>query len=208
MSVCDPRDGSLDDTLAERLLDGAGHDSVPARYLPLVSLVAAARTPATEAELAGQDAAVAVFRARRPVAPGSRGRSHRAKGFLLVSAVVVSTATGAAAATGNLPDPAQDLAAELLELIGIHVPSSASDRDLPTDSGSSSAALWNPATGPVALSTSAPAPTGTTDGVADRFAIWLVGTGGPRPNAPGDPAALLDDSAAGGSRRHAAGAGG
>ena len=122
MSVWVPRDGSLDDTLAERLLDGAGHDSVPARYLPLVSLVAAARTPATEAELAGQDAAVAVFRARRPVAPGSRGRSHRAKGFLLVSAVVVSTAAGAAAATGKLPDPAQDLAAELLELIGIHVP--------------------------------------------------------------------------------------
>ena len=67
-----------------------------------------------------------------------------------MSAVVVSTATGAAAATGKLPDPAQDLAADLLELIGIHVPARRPTVDLPTDPGSSGAEPWSPATAPVA----------------------------------------------------------
>ena len=167
----------------------------PPRYLPLVSLVAAARTPATEAELAGQDAAVAMFRARRPVAPRlprtvapseglprreRRRREHRHR-------------RGSRDREAARPGPGP--AAELLELVGIK----RSERGArPSTSRPIQA---RPVRSRGAQQPGRPhcrrarrrgpgrpmaSPTGSPAGGRDRW---------PSSNGPGDPGALLDDDA-------------
>ena len=103
-------------------------------YQPLVHVLAAARGPATEAELAGELEAVHFSgRAWRPwhgarSGPARRRRRHL-KAFAAAGAIsVVVTATGIAAATGSLPDGIQRMAAEVLSKVGIRCPTAA-----PTD---------------------------------------------------------------------------
>ena len=116
----------FDGQALEVLLDGAPGDAGCETYLPLVPLVAAARRPPSEAELAGEAQALALYRRshRRPVAPSDPRRSRRLGIRLVViaGAVTVASATGAAAATGGLPGPVQDTAAALLSTVGISVP--------------------------------------------------------------------------------------
>jgi hypothetical protein len=101
------RAGGLDGRAAERLLDGAGG---PAR---LRALLAAAAAPARPEELAGEDAAVAAFRAAS--APERVSRAAMLRRFLTIKAVaivggsvILTGATAYATITGQLPgqDPA------------------------------------------------------------------------------------------------------
>jgi len=120
---------ALDDALVDQLLDAAEDDAVPAIYQPLVYVLAAARGPATEAELAGELEAVALFRSRvatdgtAPRLGPARRRRRHLKAFAAAGAIsVVVTTTGIAAATGSLPDGIQRMAAEVLSKVGISVP--------------------------------------------------------------------------------------
>ena len=118
----------LDDALVDQLLDAVDFGSLPSSYQPLAHVLATARGPATEAELAGGLDAVALFRSQ--FATGSRvGRSGPARrrrrhlrACLAAGALSVVTATGVAAATGSLPNGVQRVAAEVLSKIGITVP--------------------------------------------------------------------------------------
>ena len=131
---------ALDDVLVDQLLGAADDGALPATYQPLVHVLAAARGPATEAELVGELDAVALFRSEFATG-GTAGRSGPArrrrrpvKVFVAVSALSAVTATGVAAATGSLPDGVQRVAAEVLSKIGITVPDgSPSRREHPTD---------------------------------------------------------------------------
>jgi len=90
----------LTDAELERMLDGG----------PLPPALAALRSPAHPAELRGEDAALAAFRAARAPAPPAR-RKARVIGRALVVKVAVAGAVLAggglavAAATGTLPTP-------------------------------------------------------------------------------------------------------
>ncbi|MFC0439987.1 hypothetical protein [Kutzneria buriramensis] len=97
----------LDRRTAERLLDGApvagGH--------PLADLLAAATVPAGGGELAGEDAAVAAFRAARP-GPVSHRRPSKLKNLanariaaVAAAVAVILGGVATAAATGYLPTP-------------------------------------------------------------------------------------------------------
>ena len=132
---------ALDDALVEQLLDAAEDDAVPATYQPLVHVLAAARGPATEAELAGELEAVALYRSSVAtdgtaprLGPVRRRRRHlKAVAAAGAISVVVAT-TGIAAATGSLPDGIQRMAAEVLSKIGITVPDGSPHRPQhPTD---------------------------------------------------------------------------
>jgi hypothetical protein len=113
--------GALEDPL-----DGTGGGGRAETFLSLGPLLAAARRPPSGAELAGEAEAVAAYRRLRtlPVA-ASGGRRPRRRGLKLIAvagAITVTSATGAAAATGGLPGPVQDTAATLLATVGISVP--------------------------------------------------------------------------------------
>ena len=63
----------------------------------------------------------------------ARRRRRRVPVFIAAGALSVVTATGAAAATGSLPEPVQRVAAEVLSKVGISVPDGSSPaRELPT----------------------------------------------------------------------------
>ena len=107
------RTGAIDRRTAERLLDRA-RAGRPAGGDPLVDLLALAAAPAGRDELAGESAALAAFRAARPV-PADRPRRRSmikttlAKVLTLkAAAVLAATAAGGvalAASTGALPNP-------------------------------------------------------------------------------------------------------
>ncbi|WP_344598116.1 hypothetical protein [Actinomadura vinacea] len=88
----------LDHDTAERLLDGVPFDP-DLRADGLADLLAAASGPAREGELAGEDAAVAAFRAaafRRAAAPPARSWFRFARlAPVKIAAVAVATATAA-----------------------------------------------------------------------------------------------------------------
>lgn len=97
-------------------------------------VLAAACAPASPAELAGEAAALAAFRAAGP-APvpqgGSRTRwwgGHPRRipasrlAIVAVAAFGLLGVSGAAAATGSLPGPAQDTARAVLSTVGVEVP--------------------------------------------------------------------------------------
>ena len=80
---------------------------MPATHWPVATVLTAVRAPATDAELSGEAAVVAMFRSQRSARTGGTRRpSRKVKGFVGVSVLVVSSVTGVAAATGNLPAPA------------------------------------------------------------------------------------------------------
>jgi hypothetical protein len=125
--VDDPVD--LDDELIDQVIDATEDVLAPPPYQAVVDILMAAGAPATDAELAGEREAVALFRSNhstgRPPRESVRQRRVRKRTLLIVTGtVVVATVGGTAAATGNLPDAAQDLASALLSKIGIDVPSS------------------------------------------------------------------------------------
>lgn len=107
------RTGAIDRRTAERLLDRARAGRL-AGGDPLVDLLALAAAPAGRDELAGESAALAAFRAARPV-PADRSRRRSmiktalAKVLTLkAAAVLAATAAGGvalAASTGALPNP-------------------------------------------------------------------------------------------------------
>jgi hypothetical protein len=109
----------MDDGVLDLLLDGAPEASLPSDVWDLARLLDAARAPAMDAELAGEAEAIEMFRAR-PVL--RRRRRGRRRAFVIVAGVAVSSFAGAAAAAGRLPDVAQNLASELLGIVGIDVP--------------------------------------------------------------------------------------
>ncbi|HVM02787.1 MAG TPA: hypothetical protein VM263_08970, partial [Acidimicrobiales bacterium] len=86
-------------------------------------VLAAAAAPASPQELGGEAGAVAAFRAAGP-APARRRRGILAgkTAVAAVGALGLLTAGGAAAATGSLPDAAQDAAHEALTKVGVDVP--------------------------------------------------------------------------------------
>ncbi|PRX04952.1 UNVERIFIED_ORG: hypothetical protein CLV66_106221 [Actinomadura viridilutea] len=102
----------FDRAAAERLLDGAA-DGRRAVDDPLARLLAGAAAPARESELAGEEAAVAAFRAAsaaRKAAPRGTGRRRlalsrvfTAKVAALALAGVVGGGVAVAAGTGSLP---------------------------------------------------------------------------------------------------------
>ena len=89
------------------------------------ALSRATRRAATPAELAGEEAARAMFRkVRDPIGrPRPRARHRRLAVRIVVAAGAMTMASAtAAAATGRLPAPAQDAAARVFAQIGIVVP--------------------------------------------------------------------------------------
>ena len=118
----------LDEVTAERLLRGAPIEDLPEAYQPLGELLADARRPATDAELAGSAAAAAAFVAAHDAAnrPRRRVRSLAGSAFFAVT-LAATTGTAVAATQGALPQPIQQVAHEALGAVGISVPGIQSD---------------------------------------------------------------------------------
>ncbi len=123
----------LDEDTAERLLRGKlAPEDAPPGYGHLASLIKAARSPASDAEMAGADRAGAAMSHALRVGSGISSPLNRRKSMLgkLLSAKVIAGVaaasliggTAAAAATGSLPSPAQSTVAGALSHIGISVP--------------------------------------------------------------------------------------
>jgi hypothetical protein len=124
------RQSALDDRTADLLLDGRlGPEDAPPEYAALAAAIRALRSPASEAELAGEAAMVeavsAAVRAAPVVAPTSRrlrwARAPVTRGAAVTAALLIGTAT-AAAATGSLPEPAQEAIAHFAKHLGLSIP--------------------------------------------------------------------------------------
>ncbi|WP_422756187.1 hypothetical protein [Micromonospora sp. WMMD708] len=98
---------------AERLLDSTGSGTAPSTDDPLTRLLAAAAAPARVDELAGEQAALAAFRAARGAAapgpaPAARRRPRLSTGVVAWIAALAATATaGVAFAAAALDRPAE-----------------------------------------------------------------------------------------------------
>jgi hypothetical protein len=124
--------GELDSDTAERML---GHrvapDDAPPGYREVARLLQAANTEA-QPQAVMDDAIVGamvdaiVNPASRPARASRVTRLVGAK-LLATGAVVAFTATGAAAATGNLPQDAQHGVAQAAQHIGLNLPDTAND---------------------------------------------------------------------------------
>jgi hypothetical protein len=125
---------SLDDSTADRLLAGTlDSEDVPPGYAGVAELLRTARGPTATDELGQSDAVVSAMAAAVGVASGamahptSKGKKMRGK---LLSLKVIGiaipamalTATGAAAATSNLPAPAQSAIHGALAHVGVSIP--------------------------------------------------------------------------------------
>jgi hypothetical protein len=134
----------LDPDTAERMLVGAVDPAdAPPGYAAVVRVLAAATAGPTAAELAGEEEVVAAFSAvRRPLAPVRRkpvlGSLVSVKALVAAAAGVVTIGTAAAAATGALPDRAQEVAHRLVA--GVPAPA---ESVRPASSGPSSDASSN-----------------------------------------------------------------
>jgi hypothetical protein len=159
----------LDPLTAERLLNGAvGADDAPPGYQAVVATLAAVRQPGTAAELAGEAAAVAGFRAARGVSAGrsTHGLARRVAAPVLVASVLFVGA-GAAAATGSLPASWQRTAHDALAHIGIDVPGGAQASHggtATTTSTGGSTTTSTPHRPTTSTTTHAPPPHGTDNG--------------------------------------------
>lgn len=131
------RSQDLDPRTADRLLEGTVNaDDAPPGYRQVAALLAAAATPAaacdadsavlagmTEAVGEGSTATPLTHRRTQPVVK----KLLTAKAAAVFGVVALST-TGAAAATGNLPDAAQDGLSKAASHIGVNLPDSADDK--------------------------------------------------------------------------------
>lgn len=129
----DMRRCPIDDETAERLLAGAVEpDDAPPGYAQVSGLIQAATAPATAEELVRRDADVSAVTTALVAAPaaasvaleGTRMISRRfgLKALGIAIPALALTATGAAAATGNLPAPAQSAVHNALTQVGLSVP--------------------------------------------------------------------------------------
>jgi hypothetical protein len=173
---------ALDEETVERLLAGDLPPSqVPPGYAQVAALLAATTAEPTPEELAGQAEVLAELRAvtrpRRAAAHTRRAARppRRRWAGLAAAALVGALVTGgvAAAATGNLPGPVQNVARNILG-----------------DGGGGPVAPTEPGQQPAAAGpshTSTATPTGPTDGSQGG---QPAGTGGPGPDptAAGNPA--------------------
>lgn len=118
--------GPLDIAVAEGLLAFAG--TAQNQHPRLASLLTAAAALVPGDRLIGEEAALAAFRAEltdRPDGqPPTRAASSSTKARLLAIALAGGLVGGgvAAAAAGSLPDPAQQLAKDVLNQLGVDVP--------------------------------------------------------------------------------------
>lgn len=122
----------LDDRTLDRLLSGSlDPDDAPPAYASVAALVRTARGPATPDELAGEARVVATV--AQTVATGSgvdeitdRRRPMLAKlvsaKAAMAAAIVLAGGTAAAAGTGSLPSPAQNVVSSALSHVGVSVP--------------------------------------------------------------------------------------
>jgi len=127
-----PNAHPLDDDSASRLLQGIVHpDDAPPGYAAVASVLnSAARLPLApvdeDAATANVTAMVEVIRTAGPAPQPSRRKTMLGKLLagkaLAAIAVVGLTATGAAAATGSLPDPAQDVVSGVVSHVGVNIP--------------------------------------------------------------------------------------
>lgn len=85
-------------------------------------VLAAASGPAARAELAGEGAAVAMFRSQLPAARPRRLLARKVGIAAIGTIGVLSLGGAAAAATGSLPDAAQDTARSALTKVGVDIP--------------------------------------------------------------------------------------
>jgi hypothetical protein len=125
-------DRSLDDDSASRLLQGTVHpDDAPPGYGSVAGLLSSAArfslAPVDEdAAAATVSAMVEVIRSAGPVPQTSRRKSMIGKllaGKALAAVAVLGlTATGAAAATGSLPDPVQGAVSGAVSHVGVDIP--------------------------------------------------------------------------------------
>jgi hypothetical protein len=124
------RPNHLDEDSAARMLQGTVHpDDAPPGYGSVAGLLVAAASLPTVDEDAGAatiSAMVETIRAGAPVPETSRRKAMIGKLLagkaLAVIAVVGLTATGAAAATGSLPDPAQGVVSDAASHVGVNIP--------------------------------------------------------------------------------------
>ena len=142
----------------------------------LVRLLDAARAPATAEELAGEQAAVAVFTAhRRRAARTARRTGSRTRAVLVPVttglALLILGTTAAAARTGNLPQEAQQHAHRLFSALGVPAPRTG------PDSGPAGGDRRSPS--PSRSPAPAPAPTRSVDVVTLGWCeSWRGGVGG------------------------------
>ncbi|HEX6312678.1 MAG TPA: hypothetical protein VF152_13770 [Acidimicrobiia bacterium] len=127
---------ALDDATAERLLGGTlAPDDAPPGFAAVAEALAAARAAPRPEELARESDAQKAFAGARPTTGSAhRRRPGRGVAVLLAGALALG-ATAAAAATGNLPGPAQDPLADVLDRVGLSVPDGDGDDDVTVTSG-------------------------------------------------------------------------
>lgn len=127
----------LDDRTADRLLECTmSFDDAPPRYQRVALALDALTRPATDAETAGQAAAVASIAARvqfRAASISSAGKPARPKRRFaqLVTASLVGglTLLGGLAAANALPGAVQGVASDMLDQVGVSVPAPSSPDD-------------------------------------------------------------------------------
>jgi len=127
-----PNRHSLDEDTASRLLQGLVHaDDAPPGYAAVAGLLnSAAQLPLgpvdEDAAATTVSAMVEVIRDVTPAPEISRRKTMLGKllaGKALAAVAVVGlTATGAAAATGSLPDPAQAVVSDAVGHVGVNIP--------------------------------------------------------------------------------------
>jgi hypothetical protein len=128
------RRGDLDPDTANRLVAGRlGPDDAPPAYREVAQLLQDARVENGPSIITDDTVIVAMVDA---IVAGERARPKRTHVLTRIvttkaavaTAVIALTATGAAAATGSLPDPAQHGLARAAQHIGVNLPDTANEK--------------------------------------------------------------------------------
>jgi hypothetical protein len=125
-----PNRHPLDEDSASRLLQGTVHpDDAPPGYGSVAGLLASASVlPTVDEDAAAITVSAMVEAIRGGVSTPQTSRRKSMLSKLLAGkalaaiGVIALTASGAAAATGSLPDPAQGVVAGAVSHVGIHIP--------------------------------------------------------------------------------------
>ena len=182
---------------ADRLVSGARPDP---GLEGLVGLLDAARAPTPEADLAGERAAVAGFRAERqravPTAPPRRkNRAFRtlAMKVALGFAVLTFGGTALAARTGSLPSAVQERAHTMFSDVGVPAPAPASSTQV-TSAGVTASPVPSPTPAPSRTVTPGPGATA----VVELCKVWDAARQDPRGKVvPAQTRRALADAAGG-----------
>ena len=185
------RGKSKGDAVLRRLLAA---DAEPSRLTETLAALSAAPPPGAQP---GEVQALAAFRelVAQPAGVVSLAHRRRLRAVALASSVLVVMGGGvAAAAAGALPDSAQSVAKNVLDVVGVHVPSpttTPSPAPQPTSSRGDSAASTAPATAGPSASASAHANHPPA-----------LGSPSPHPSHPAHPWTPPTPGNAGTSRHH------